>query len=232
MPRLLSTSTISQPRPLPRPPLPFTLSCILRLLWKHNQGPCSSPCLVKKIGMTFLCWNVPGFCQQPFTLFFLVSTNSSFPWNLYFRIPNLLCFIRLGVPLASNPNLLSFCTLYANDFANPASPVLIPVFLFLNGQWRGGGGRWGGVKCERVEAMFNPELTSIGPRPNLILFDPLHCYKNSFTLLEITIGQEKHTAGPHTPPLAHVDVHSVTIQFHAKKPSLTGRCWKKRGGGC
>ncbi len=28
-------------------------------------------------------------------------------------------------------------------------------------------------------------------RPNLILFDPLHCYKNSFTLLEITIGQEK-----------------------------------------
>jgi hypothetical protein len=24
-----------------------------------------------------------------------------------------------------------------------------------------------------------------------MLLDPLHCYKNSFTLLEITIGQEK-----------------------------------------
>ena len=53
--------------------------------------------------------------------------------------------------------------------------------------WRG----VGGVKCERVETMFNQELTPIRPRPNLILFNPLHCYKNSFTLLEITIGQEK-----------------------------------------
>jgi hypothetical protein len=25
--------------------------------------------------------------------------------------------------------------------------------------------------------MFNQELTPVGPRPNLILFDPLHCYK-------------------------------------------------------
>jgi hypothetical protein len=35
----------------------------------------------------------------------------------------------------------------------------------------------GGVKCEKVESMLNQELTPIGPRPNLILFDPLHCYK-------------------------------------------------------
>ncbi len=55
--------------------------------------------------------------------------------------------------------------------------------------WRGVGG--GGVKCERVETMFNQEFTPIGPRPNLILFNPLHCYKNPFTLLEITIGQDK-----------------------------------------
>jgi hypothetical protein len=142
MPRLLSTNTISQPCPLPRPPPPppFTLSCILRLIWKHKQGPCSSPCIGKIIGMTFLCRNVPGFCQQLFTPFFLVSTNSLFSWNLYFRISNPLCFIRLGEPLASNPRLLRFCTQYANDFANPANPVLIPVFLFLNEQWRGGGG--------------------------------------------------------------------------------------------
>jgi hypothetical protein len=32
--------------------------------------------------------------------------------------------------------------------------------------WRG----VGGVKCERVETMFNQGLTPIGPRPNLILF--------------------------------------------------------------
>ncbi len=38
----------------------------------------------------------------------------------------------------------------------------------------GGGGR---VNCERVEAMFNQELTPPEPRPNLILFDLLHCYK-------------------------------------------------------
>ncbi len=35
----------------------------------------------------------------------------------------------------------------------------------------------GGVKCERVETMFNQELTPIEPRPNVILFNPLHCYK-------------------------------------------------------
>jgi len=96
--------------------------------------------------------------------------------NLYFRILTRPCFIRVGVTLASNPGLLSFCTQYANDFANPANPVFIPVFPFFNKQWwRGGGGR--GVKCEKVESMFNQELTPIGPRPNLILFDPLHCYK-------------------------------------------------------
>ena len=89
---------------------------------------------------------------------------------------NPLCFIRLGEPLASNPRLLRFCTQYANDFANTANPVSIPVFLFLNEQWRGGGGG-GRVNCERVDAMFNQELTPPEPRPNLILFDLLHCYK-------------------------------------------------------
>jgi hypothetical protein len=89
---------------------------------------------------------------------------------------NPLCFIRLGEPLASNPRLLRFCTQYANDFANPANPVWIPVFLFLNEQWRGGGGG-GRVNCGRVHAMFNQEITPSEPRPNLVLFDLLHCYK-------------------------------------------------------
>ncbi len=111
--------------------------------------------------------------------------------NLYFRILTRPCFTCVGIPLASNPDLLGFCPQYANDFANPANPVFIPVFHFStnNGEGVEGGG---GVKCEKVESKFNQELTPIGPRPNLILFDPLHCYKkNPFTLLEITIGQEK-----------------------------------------
>ena len=111
--------------------------------------------------------------------FYTISScfnESSFFINLHLRILIRPCFACFGVPLASNPGLLSFCTQYANDFANPANPVFIPVFPFFNKQWwRGGGGR--GVKCEKVESMFNQELTPIGPRPNLILFDPLHCYK-------------------------------------------------------
>jgi hypothetical protein len=135
MPRLLPTNTISQPRPLLRPPLPPPSPYSGFYDLSGKQGPCSSPCLGKIIGMTFLCRNVPGFCQQIFALLFLVSTNSFFHENLYFRILTRPCFTRVGIPLASNPDLLSFCTQYANDFANPANPVFIPVFPFFNKQW-------------------------------------------------------------------------------------------------
>ncbi len=78
-----------------------------------------------------------------------------FSRNLHFRILTRPCFSCLSVPLASNPDLLSFCTQYANDFANPANSVLIPVFLFFNKQWRGGGGGWG-IQLLNVES-FNVE---------------------------------------------------------------------------
>ena len=122
------------------------------------------------------------------------------------------CFTRLGVPLASNPSLLSFCTQYANDFANSANPVLIPVFFSStdNGEGVEGGG---GVKCERVETMFNQEFTPIGLAQTLYFLTHYTATKNSFTLLEITIGKDKYTAGPHTPHLAHVDVHSKLQWF-------------------
>ena len=188
----------------PSPPL--TLSWILRLIWNHKQGPCSSPCLGKIIGMTFLCRNVPGFCQQIFALLFLVSTNSFFHENLYFRILTRPCFTRVGIPLASNPDLLSFCTQYANDFANPANPVFIPVFLFFNKQWWGGGGGRG-VKCEKVESMFNQELTPIGPRPNLILSDPLHCYKKFI-----------HAAGDHHWPRKNIRLVR-TVKLRISQPN-------------
>ncbi len=74
----------------------------------------------------------------------------------------------------------------------PTQPTLsLSLFFHFstnNGEGVEGGG---GVKCEKVESMFNQELTPIGPRPNLILSDPLHCYKKFIPLLEITIGQEK-----------------------------------------
>ncbi len=50
-------------------------------------------------------------------------------------------------------------------------------FLLYNGQWREGVGGGRGVKCERVGSVFNHEFTPIGPHPNFILFNPLHCYK-------------------------------------------------------
>ena len=114
----------------------------------------------------------------PTAFYTILSCFNEFPFFMKSLLSNSnpLCFICLGEPLASNPRLLRFCTQYANDFANTANPVSIPVFLFLNEQWRGGGGG-GRVNCERVDAMFNQELTPPEPRPNLILFDLLHCYK-------------------------------------------------------
>jgi len=137
MPRLLPTNTISQPRPLLRLPLPppspypgfYDLSGIFK------QGPCSSPCLGKIIGMTFLCRNVPGFCQQIFALFLLVLTNPFFhEKSLLSNInPPLLYSCRRNPSI--EPWTAKFCTQYANDFANPANPVFIPVFPFFNKQW-------------------------------------------------------------------------------------------------
>ena len=152
--------------------------------------------------MTFLCRNVPGFCQQIFALLFLVSTNSFFHEKSLLSNLTRPCFIRIGVTLASNPGLLSFCTQYANDFANTANPVFIPVFLFFNKQWWRVGGRRG-VKCERVESKFNQELTPIWPRPNPILFDPLHCYKKFI-----------HAAGDHHWPRKNTRlVRTVMLKY-------------------
>jgi hypothetical protein len=52
---------------------------------------------------------------------------------------------------------------------------------------------WGGgrVNCGRVHAIFNQEITPLEPRPNLNFLTYYTATKNSFTLLEITIGQEK-----------------------------------------
>ena len=110
--------------------------------------------------------------------------------NLYCRILTRPCFIHIGKTLASNPGLLKFLHTPCQRFRQHSEPCLYPCFSIFQ-QTMVKGWRGAGVKCERVESKFNQELTPIWPRPNPILFDPLHCYKNSFTLLEITIGQEK-----------------------------------------
>ena len=74
------------------------------------------------------------------------------------------------------PQTATFLHKYANDFANTANPVSIPVFLFLNGQWRGGGGVEGST-VEGYMLCLTKNSTPLEPRPNLILFDLLHCYE-------------------------------------------------------
>ncbi len=85
--------------------------------------------------------------------------------------------------------------------------------------WRGGGG----VKCERVETMFYQEFTPIGPHPNLILFNTLHCYKNPFTLLEIPIGQDKYTAGPHSSYSSKTFIKGHESAFRGRENDFRGR---------
>jgi hypothetical protein len=83
----------------------------------------------------------------PTAFYTILSCFNEFPFFheiFTFEYPTRFCFTRLGVPLASNPSLLIFCTQYANDFASSANPVLIPAFLLFNGQWQGGGGGRGG----------------------------------------------------------------------------------------
>ena len=113
LPRLLSTSTISSAPPSSPPPPPSSLHPILYFTTSVETQTGSlvrARCIGKIIGITFLVQKRTRFFAKLFTPFFLVSTNSLFSWNLYFRISNPLCFIRLGEPLASNPRLLRFCT--------------------------------------------------------------------------------------------------------------------------
>ncbi len=94
------------------------------------------------------------------------------------------------------PRPAKFLHTVCQRFCQPSEPCSDPCFLLFNGQWRGGAG--GGVKCERVESMFNQELTPIGPHPNFILFNPLHCYKKFIHAAgDHHWSRQKYTAGPH-----------------------------------
>ena len=150
--------------------------------------------------------------------------------NLYFRILTRPCFIHIGKTLTSNPGLLTFTPAMPTIFANTANPVFIPVSIFhqtMVEELRGAGGQmWKGTNLSLTRTH-----TDIAP-PNpyaswpITLLQKIHsrCWRSS-------PAKKKYTASPYTPPLVGVDVHSVTIPFHAKKLSLSSRSFKNREGG-
>ena len=129
----------------------------------------------------------------PTAFYTILSCFNEFPFfmkSLLSNVQSALLF-RLGEPLASNPRLLRFCTQYANDFANTANPVSIPVFLFLNEQWRGGGGGVEGSTVEGYMLCLTKNSHHQSPAQTLYFLTYYTATKNSFTLPEITIGQDK-----------------------------------------
>jgi len=94
-------------------------------------------------------------------------------------------------------------------------------------EWRGAGGQvWKGriLSLTKNSHRYSPAQT-------LYFLTHYTATKIHSRCWRSPLAKKKYTAGPHTPPLAHVDVHSVTIPFHAKKLSLLGRPWKNREGG-
>ena len=100
------------------------------------------------------------------------------------------CFIHIGVTLASNPGLLNFA---------PTMPTILPTQRTLSlslfsifqqtmvKEWRGAGGQvWKGriLSLTKNSHRYSPAQT-------LYFLTHYTATKNSFTLLEIIIGQEK-----------------------------------------
>jgi len=108
-------------------------------------------------------------------------------------------------PLASNPRLLRFCT--SMPMISPTQRTLFQSLISILKRTMARG--WGGgrVICGRVHAIFNQEITPLEPRPNIILFDLLHCYKKFIHAVgDHRRPRKKCTAAPYSP-----------IQFIAQK---------------
>jgi hypothetical protein len=143
MPRLLPTNTISQPRPLLRPPPPSPYSGFYDLSGK--QGPCSSPCIGKIIGMTFPMQNRTRFFANRFLHFFLVLTNPFFHEKSLLSNLTRPCFYSRRRNPSIKPWIAKFLHTVCQRFCQHSEPCLYPCFsisqqTMVKG-WRGAGGQ-------------------------------------------------------------------------------------------
>ena len=133
---------------------------------------------------------MPPTSRTPFrlTTFSAFSENSTFDFLIRF------CFNRFGVPLVSNPSLRVFLHTICQRFHQTSEPCPNPLdFLLFNGQWREEAGGWGGWGVGE-DLSLNTDFFTDKTRPKYTSQPfTLHCNKkkSSFTLLEITIGQDK-----------------------------------------
>ncbi len=114
----------------------------------------------------------------PTAFYTILSCFNELPFfmkSLLSNIQSALLYSSRWTP-SIEPQTATFLHTVCQWFCQPSEPCLNPCFYILKRTMARG---WGGgrVNCERVHAMFNQELTPPEPRPNLILFDLLHCYK-------------------------------------------------------
>ena len=128
----------------------------------------------------------------PTAFYTILSCFNEFPFFMKSLLSNFQSALLHSTRWIPNikPQTATFLHTYANDFANTANPVSIPVFLFLNGQWRGGGGVEGST-VEGYMLSLTKKSHHQSPTQSLYFLTYYTATKNSFTLLEITIGQEK-----------------------------------------
>ncbi len=100
-------------------------------------------------------------------------------------------------------------------FANTANPVFIPVSIFhqtMVEELRGAGGS----NVKGYDSKFNQNSHRYSPAQSLCFLTHYTATKNSFTLLEIIIGQEKI----HGLPVQHLFKHLCVADLKIKKNSL------------
>ena len=123
-----------------------------------------------------------------------LSSNEflSFSENSTFKFMIRLCLNRFGVPLVSNPSLRSFLHTVCQRFCQSSEPCPNPYNLSYCPKLvaRGAGGGLGGGVGEDLSL----NMYFFTDRPaQTILLNPFHytATKSPFTLLEITMGQDK-----------------------------------------
>ena len=130
---------------------------------------------------------LPPTSRTPFRL----TNFSAFSENSTFEFLTRFCFNRFGVPLVSNPSLRCFLHTICQRFCQTSEPCSNPMFFLLfNGQWREEARGMGGGVGE--DLCLNTDFFTDKTRPKYTS-QPLHytVTKSSFTLLEITTGQDK-----------------------------------------